>query len=283
MLISVMYSPLEQFDIVPFFPVLLCNFLCLGELLGGLQGYMFITNSTIYSILSLSFFFFFFYFAIYNKHLYPSTYFEYIGEKIYITFQTIVMQTFLSRKKAENFFPLFIFIFFFILFMNLVGLTPYGFTNTAFIVKPFILSCSILVGITVLGICVQGFHFFEHFVPKDIPKVLIPMVTVVEIISYLSRAFSLAIRLFANMMSGHTLLYILSSFSVKLFKFSIIIGLIPLLLVLAISFLEFGVAFLQSYVFMILMIIYFNEVCPPESDTMEEEKVFDWKFFRRIF
>jgi len=167
--------------------------------------------------------------------------------------------------------------------MNLVGLTPYGFTNTAFIVKPFILSCSILIGITFLGICVQGAHFFEHFVPKDIPKVLVPMVTVVEIISYMSRAFSLAIRLFANMMSGHTLLYILSSFSVKLFKVSLIVGLVPLALVLAISFLEFGVAFLQSYVFMILMIIYFNEVCPPEAEASESERVFNWKLFKQVF
>jgi ATP synthase subunit 6 len=161
--------------------------------------------------------------------------------------------------------------------MNLVGLTPYGFTNTAFLIEPFILSCSILVGLTLLGFAVQGVHFFEHFVPKNIPsKLLVVIVTIVEIISYISRAFSLAIRLFANMMSGHTLLYILASFSVKLSKFSLIIGFIPFLLVLAISFLEFGIAFLQAYVFMILTIIYFNENCPDHSEYEDSVKVFNW-------
>jgi ATP synthase subunit 6 len=106
---------------------------------------------------------------------------------------------------------------------------------------------------------IQKLKFLKLFLPSGVPTLLIPILLVIEIVSYISRAFSLSIRLFANLMSGHTLLHILAFFSSKLLKYKLIIGLLALALVLAITVLEVGIAFLQAYVFMVLICIYLND------------------------
>lgn len=162
-------------------------------------------------------------------------------------------------KVAQKFFPYVFSIFIIILIANIAGMTLYSFTLTSHILVTFTLGVSSFLGLTILGFFLQKLAFFNLFIPKGIPTALIPILLVVEIISYVSRALSLSIRLFANLMSGHTLLHILAFFSSKLFKFKYLIGLLSFLLILAIVVLEFCIAVLQAYVFTILICIYLND------------------------
>jgi ATP synthase subunit 6 len=183
-------------------------------------------------------------------------------EKFYIfIFELIYQQV---GFLGQQFVPLFFTLFSFILVANLIGLVPYSFTLTSHIILTFTLSFSIFIGLTILAIKYQP-NFFALFIPKGVPSALIPFLFVIEIISYVSRTFSLAIRLFANMMSGHVLLHILTGFCAFLYSdFYGVIGkalfLIPFLLIVAIIGLEIGIAFLQAYVFCVLISIYLCDV-----------------------
>merc|ERR1712137_1430410 len=142
--------------------------------------------------------------------------------------------------RFYNYYPFLYHIFLFILFNNLLGLVPYGFSNSTFIIHNFVLSF--------IGIFIQGIYYYKLFIPKNVPAALIPFLMVIELISHIAKAFSLAIRLFANIMSSHILLHILAGFTLKILDFNLILGLIPCILILAIVFLEIGIAFLQAYV-----------------------------------
>jgi ATP synthase subunit 6 len=150
-------------------------------------------------------------------------------------------------------------LFIFVLFCNILGLLPFGFTITSHIIVTFTLSFSVVLGLTIIGFREQKLHFLNLFIPRDVSKIMVPLLVVIEVVSYISRAFSLAIRLFANLMSGHTLLNILSTFVLKLLKKNFLFGILPFLLVLAICFLEICLAFLQAYVFMVLTCIYLTD------------------------
>lgn len=163
-------------------------------------------------------------------------------------------------KIAQKFFPYVFSIFIIILLSNVFGMFLFAFTLTSHIMVTFTLGVSSFVGLTILGFFIQKLSFFNLFLPKGIPAVLIPLLFVVELISYVSRALSLSIRLFANLMSGHTLLHILSFFISKLCKFNYIIGFIGFLLIIAIILLEISIGLLQAYVFTILLCIYLNDV-----------------------
>jgi ATP synthase subunit 6 len=161
-----------------------------------------------------------------------------------------------------------------ILFTNIFGLVPFSFTSTSYIIETFLLSCSFFIGLTLLAIFFQGLNsFVQTFIPQDIPKALKPLLVVIEIISYVSRAFSLAIRLFANMMAGHTLLHILSDFSLKLGKIKYLYLLFPLIIVILISLLEVGVSFLQAYVFVLLIALYYNDSLKIENNAYYNKKI----------
>ena len=165
---------------------------------------------------------------------------------------------------GQRFVPTFFTLFTFILTANLVGLVPFSFTLTSHIVLTFTLSFSIFLGLTILAIMYQP-NFFALFIPRGVPKALVPFLFVIEIISYTSRTFSLAIRLFANMMSGHVLLYILTGFCAYIFNdlhfiLGKIVFIIPFALILAITALEIGIGFLQAYVFCVLVSIYLCDV-----------------------
>jgi ATP synthase subunit 6 len=183
-------------------------------------------------------------------------------EKFYIfIFELIYQQV---GFLGQQFVPLFFTLFSFILVANLVGLVPYSFTLTSHIMLTFTLSFSVFVGLTILAVKYQP-NFFALFIPKGVPSGLIPFLFIIEIISYVSRTFSLAIRLFANMMSGHVLLHILTGFCAFLYSdFYSVLGkllfLIPFLLIVAIIGLEIGIAFLQAYVFCVLISIYLCDV-----------------------
>lgn len=230
-------------------------------------------NFFIYSLISLIFFYFFFFLGSFKKQILPKNYYHIFFEKFLLILQGIVKQNFPNTFFwSQSFFPLVLTLFFFIFSLNLVGLYPYSFTTTSFIFQTFILSCTILIGVTLLNIFIQGIDaFLQSFVPKDIPQILVPLLIIIEVISYVSRAFSLAIRLFANMMSGHTLLHILSDFSFILGKKKYLFGIFPFLIVFIIFFLEIGVAILQAYVFTILFIIYLNDACQYNYNTLDKD------------
>ena len=157
--------------------------------------------------------------------------------------------------EGKKFFPLVFTLFSFILFGNLLGVFPLFFTFTSHIAVTLGLSLFVFIFVTVIAIKEHGLHFFSYFVPKGVPALLIPLMVVIEVISYLSRIISLSVRLFANMMAGHTMLKVFGAFVGALG----IAGIAPLLFMIPFTGLEFLVAFLQAYVFAILTCIYLND------------------------
>jgi len=144
----------------------------------------------------------------------------------------------------------------FVLFCNMVGMLPYAFTVTSHIIVTFVLAIAIFIGVTILGFVKHGMGYLKLFVPSGVPVFLLPIIIVIEIISYLSRPVSLSVRLFANMMAGHTMLKVFGGFVISL---GIIGGWLPLTFSVALTGLEILVAFLQAYVFAILTCIYLND------------------------
>lgn len=164
--------------------------------------------------------------------------------------------------QGQQFFVFTFVLFLFIMVSNLLGMLPFSFTITSHIFQTFSLGLAVTIGITIVGFFYHGLHFFSLFLPSGAPKVLAPLLVFIEIVSYVSRAFSLSIRLFANMMSGHTLLNIMTSFILKLFSKNFIfmlVSLFPFLIISGILLLELGIAVLQAYVFMVLFCIYLND------------------------
>jgi len=163
-------------------------------------------------------------------------------------------------KKGIKYFPIIFSLFLFILCSNLLGLALYSFTLTSHVTVAFTLSFSFFFAVIIIGLRIQKKKFINTFIPTaKISKYLLPFLVVIEIISYFSKPFSLGIRLFANMMSGHTLLIILAGFMLIILEKSMYIFLFPFLLLLAIIGLEIMIAILQTYVFSVLVCIYLND------------------------
>ena len=158
-------------------------------------------------------------------------------------------------NKGQKFFPLIFTLFTFILLGNLLGLLPYSFTFTSHIIVTFVMAMFIFLFVTLIGIMMHGFKFFGLFVPKGVPMAMLPLMVPIEIISYLSRPVSLSIRLFANMMAGHTMLKVFAGFIFSLGLF----GIAPLIVDVALTAFEVLVAFLQAYVFTVLTCLYLND------------------------
>ncbi len=158
--------------------------------------------------------------------------------------------------EGRKYFPFVFSLFMFILFANLIGLIPYGFAVTSHIVVTFAMAAFVFLGVTVIGIIRHGPRFLKLFVPSGVPMVMIPILFPIEVVSYLSRPFSLAIRLFANMMAGHTMMVVFASFVVPL---GFVAGWAPLGVDMALMAFELLVAFLQAYVFTILTCLYLND------------------------
>jgi F-type H+-transporting ATPase subunit a len=157
---------------------------------------------------------------------------------------------------GKRFFPFVFTLFMFVLFCNMGGMLPYSFTVTSHIIVTFALAFFIFLGVTIIGFAVHGFHFLHFFVPKGVPIALLPLLVVIEVISYLTRPISLSVRLFANMMAGHTMLKVFAGFVIAMGWLG---GFLPLAFMVAFSGLEILVAFLQAYVFAILTCIYLND------------------------
>jgi F-type H+-transporting ATPase subunit a len=156
---------------------------------------------------------------------------------------------------GKPYFPFVFSLFMFVLFGNLIGMVPYSFTYTSHIIVTFALAAFIFIGVTLIALARHGWHFFTYFAPKGMPLALQVILVPIEIISYVIRPMTLSIRLFANMMAGHTMLFIFAGFVVAMGLF----GIFPLALNIFFILLELLVAVLQAYVFTILTCIYLHD------------------------
>jgi len=244
-------NPLSQFEIRDFFNIKL-------SFLNNLQ--LSLTNIGLYLILGASF--------ILIINLLSTNYNKLIGNKwsisqesLYATIQSIVVGQ-INAKQGQVFFPLIYTLFLFILINNLIGLVPYSFASTSHFVLTFSLSFTIVIGATILGFQKHGLKFFAILVPAGCPLGLLPLLVFIELISHLARNVSLGLRLAANILSGHMLLAILAGFTYNIMTSGIIfffLGLIPLAFIIAFSGLEFGIAFIQAQVFVVLTSSYIRD------------------------
>jgi F-type H+-transporting ATPase subunit a len=153
-------------------------------------------------------------------------------------------------------------LFTFILINNLIGMVPYSFAATSHFGLTFFLSFTVVLGATILGLQIHGLKFFSLFVPAGCPLILVPLLVLIEFISYLARNVSLGLRLAANILSGHMLLNIISGFTYKIMTSSIlffIVGLIPVAFLVVFSGLELCIAFIQAQVFVVLSCSYIKD------------------------
>ena len=235
-----MADPIHQFEIKELIPL---------EIFETNISY---TNSSLFMSLAIIFITLLLLLSIKNKSLIPSR-FQSISEIFYEFIANMVSDN--IGYKGRKFFPLIFTLFTFLLFGNMLGMLPYSFTFTSHIIVTFVLAMFVFLLVTLLGIFIHGFKFFGLFVPKGVPMIMLPLMIPIEIISYLSRPISLSVRLFANMMAGHTMLKIFAGFIVPLGIF----GIAPLMVDVALTALEVLIAFLQAYVFTILTCLYLNE------------------------
>ena len=181
-------------------------------------------------------------------------------ECIYDTISNVVINQ-INKYKGQLYFPLIFTLFMFILINNLIGLIPYSFSVTSHFILAFSWSFTIVIGTVILGIIMHNIKFLGLFVPQGCPLSLLPFLVIIETISFIARNISLGLRLAANMLAGHMLLFILSGFTFDIFKSGLIgvLGVLPLLFIIAFSFLELGIAFIQAQVFVVLSSSYIKD------------------------
>jgi len=246
------FSPLEQFEILPLLPITI-SFLDFS-----------ITNQTI--MLSLIVFFLISIFFIVLKQSTNTLFivphrFQIVLELLYSMILGIVVDN-ISGKKAQLFFPLIFTIFFFISSMNLIGLIPYSYTVTSHFIVTFSISFFIFIGMNIICVKTHKLEFFSLFLPSGTSVLLAFLLVPVELISYIFKPLSLAIRLFCNMMAGHTLLKVFAGFAWSLSGTTGVLFLmhyVPLLILIPLFGLELGVALIQAFVFSLLTCIYLND------------------------
>jgi len=185
-----------------------------------------------------------------------------IFEELYMFVLNVIKQN--IGNLGIKYFPVVFNVFYFIYFVNLGGLIGYNLQLTSHIFVTFTISISLFIGVIIIGIYNLKIKFLNQFVPKDAPKLLFPLLVVIETISYIIRPFTLGIRLFANMFSGHVLLFVIISFVIvivekKLIIIKILLLIFPILLLFFIMTLELLIMFLQAYVFIILFCVYLND------------------------
>lgn len=182
-------------------------------------------------------------------------------ESIYATVISIVMNQ-INPNKGQVYFPFISSLFVLILINNLIGMIPYSFASTSHFILTFSLSFTVVLGATILGFQKHGLNFFSLFVPAGCPLGLLPLLVIIEFISYLARNVSLGLRLAANILSGHMLLNILSGFVFNIMTSGFVfffLGLIPLAFIVAFSGLELAISFIQAQVFVVLTSSYIKD------------------------
>jgi len=180
-----------------------------------------------------------------------------VGELGYEFIANMVRDT--MGNEGRKFFPFIFTLFMFVLATNMLGMVPYSFTVTSHIIVTFTLAMTVFIGATIFGFYKNGLGYLKLFAPDGVPIVMLPLLIVIEVISYLSRPISLSVRLFANMMAGHTMLKVFGAFVVALGW----MGVVPLAVMVAFTGLEVLIAFLQAFVFAILSCMYINDALHP--------------------
>jgi F-type H+-transporting ATPase subunit a len=182
-----------------------------------------------------------------------------VSEMMYDTVSNLIDEN--LGEKGRAFFPFIFSIFIVVLMGNLMGLIPYSFTYTSHIIVTGTLALLVFFVATVTGFVKHGLHFFSFFLPAGVPWPLAPLIIAIEVISYLSRPFSLSVRLFANMVAGHTMLKVFAGFSVSLLAiaFGQVLGFLPVFINTALLGLETMIAFIQAYVFTVLTCMYIKD------------------------
>ena len=211
------------------------------------------TNASLFMIISALTIISVFFVGTRRKAIIP-TKIQLLTELSYTLVSKMISDT--AGSKAKPYFPFVFSLFMFVLFCNMLGMLPYSFTVTSHIIVTFALAAVIFVGVTIIGFVNHGTGYLKLFIPSGVPLFLLPLIVIIEIISYLSRPVSLSVRLFANMMAGHTMLKVFGGFVISL---GILGGLLPLSFTVALTGLEILIAFLQAYVFAILTCIYLND------------------------
>src|SRR5882672_10087635 len=246
---KLIYSPLEQFEVT--------NLISLNAPIFGYLNFT-LTNFALYSLIGFtlitSLHLAFKGTGSNNTKLIPSQW-SIALESSFASINAIVREQIGLRN--EIYLPFIYSLFFFIIIANLIGNVPYSFTITTSIILSVGLSFTIFIGLTK-----HGLHFFSFFIPSGTPLALVPLLVLIELTSYLARALSLGVRLFANMFAGHTLLKILSTFLYQLFSSSLIVAvltLIPFSIFIALIGLELAVSVIQAYVFVLLTSSYIKD------------------------
>ena len=211
------------------------------------------TNASLFMIISALAIISVFFVGTKRKTIVP-TKIQLLTELSYTFVSKMISDT--AGSKAKPYFPFIFSLFMFVLFCNMLGMLPYSFTVTSHIIVTFALAAIIFIGVTIIGFINHGVGYLKLFIPSGVPVVLLPLIVIIEIISYLARPLSLSVRLFANMMAGHTMLKVFGGFVISL---GIIGGWLPLSFTVALIGLEVLIAFLQAYVFAILTCIYLND------------------------
>ncbi len=210
------------------------------------------TNSSLYMVLGVAFIVGFLALSMTGRSLVP-TRMQSIAELSYEFVANMVREN--VGQAGMKYFPFVFSLFMFILVLNMIGMIPYSFTVTSHIIVTFALAALVITVVTLIGFARHGVGYLRLFVPEGVPIWLMPLIVPIELISYLIRPVSLSVRLFANMMAGHTMLKVFAGFIVSLGAF----GVAPLVFTIAFTGLEFVVAFLQAFIFTVLTCIYLND------------------------
>jgi F-type H+-transporting ATPase subunit a len=234
-------SPLEQFEIKRLYEVHI----------GGLD--VSVTNSAVFMVVAIVLVTAFLTLGMRQHALVPGRW-QSMVELSYEFIAKMVRDN--VGSEGMRYFPFVFTLFMFILFCNLIGMVPFTFTVTSHIIVTFVMAAVVFLGVTVIGFVRHGTHFLKLFVPSGVPVFLLPLLVIIELLSYLTRPISLSVRLFANMMAGHTMMKVFGGFIVAL---GFLAGWAPLAFVVALTGLEIGIAILQAYVFAILTCIYLND------------------------
>jgi F-type H+-transporting ATPase subunit a len=246
-------DPIHQFEIKNFFVL---------TRIGGHD--IAFTNSALYMVIALGVISALMIGATTSRALVPGR-MQSVAEISYEFVATTLRQS--AGTEGMKFFPLVFTLFMFILAVNMLGLIPYAFTVTSHIIITISLAMLVFVTVIVYGFKKNGLKFFKLFVPSGIPIYILPLVTFIEILSFVSRPISHSVRLFANMLAGHITLKVFASFigllATALGVAGWIVGILPFSMLIALTALELLVAFLQAYVFTILTCLYLNDAIHP--------------------
>ncbi|MDB9702750.1 F0F1 ATP synthase subunit A [Rhodospirillales bacterium] len=234
-------SPLAQFEIKTLVPI---------EMFGVNASF---TNSSLFMVLTVITVSLFLIGGMRRSAMIPGRW-QSMAELSYVFIANMVKDN--VGSEGRPYFPFIFTIFMFILVGNFWGMMPYSFTFTSHIAVTFAMAFFVFIGVTIIAIAKHKLHFLTFFMPPGVPMVMAPLLIPIEIISYLSRPISLSVRLFANMLAGHTLLKVFAGFIISL---GVAAGWLPFVFVVALTGLEFVIAFLQAFVFAILTCLYLND------------------------